>query len=79
MLGIFALNVQGVEGSVIQMVNHGLSTGALFIMVGMIYDRRHTRLITDFGGISKPMPVFAVFFMIVTVVDRPPGPERVRG
>jgi NADH-quinone oxidoreductase subunit M len=49
------------------MVNHGLSTGALFIIVGMIYDRRHTRLISDFGGISKVMPVFAAFFMIVTL------------
>ncbi|MGW8322546.1 MAG: complex I subunit 4 family protein, partial [Thermodesulfobacteriota bacterium] len=58
---------QGVEGSVLQMVNHGLSTGALFIIVGMIYDRRHTRLISDFGGISKAMPVFATFFMIVTL------------
>jgi NADH-quinone oxidoreductase subunit M len=67
MLGLAVLNVQGVEGSVIQMVNHGLSTGALFIIVGMIYDRRHTRLISDFGGISKAMPVFATFFMIVTL------------
>jgi NADH-quinone oxidoreductase subunit M len=67
MLGLAVLNVQGVEGSVIQMVNHGLSTGALFIIVGMIYDRRHTRLISDFGGISKAMPIFATFFMIVTL------------
>ena len=67
MLGLVVLNVQGVEGSVIQMVNHGLSTGALFIIVGMIYDRRHTRLIADFGGISKSMPIFATFFMIVTL------------
>ena len=67
MLGLAVLNVQGVEGSVIQMVNHGLSTGALFIIVGMIYDRRHTRLISDFGGVSKSMPVFAIFFMIVTL------------
>ncbi len=67
MLGLVVLNVQGVEGSVIQMVNHGLSTGALFIIVGMLYDRRHTRLISDFGGISKSMPIFATFFMIVTL------------
>jgi NADH-quinone oxidoreductase subunit M len=67
MLGLAALNTVGVEGSVIQMVNHGLSTGALFILVGMLYERRHTRLIADFGGIAKSMPVFAVFFMIVTL------------
>ena len=53
------------QGSVIQMINHGLSTGALFLLVGMIYDRRHTRLIKDFGGLAKPMPVYAAFFMIV--------------
>jgi len=67
MLGLAVLNVPGVEGSVLQMVNHGLSTGALFIIVGMIYDRRHTRLISDFGGLSKAMPVYAAFFMIVTL------------
>jgi len=64
-LGIFALTEEGMQGSVIQMVNHGLSTGALFLLVGMIYDRRHTRLIKDFGGLAKPMPVYAAFFMIV--------------
>jgi NADH-quinone oxidoreductase subunit M len=53
------------QGSVIQMVNHGLSTGALFLLVGMLYDRRHTKLIADFGGLAKVMPVFASFFMIV--------------
>jgi NADH-quinone oxidoreductase subunit M len=53
------------QGSVIQMINHGLSTGALFLLVGMIYDRRHTRLIKDFGGLAKQMPVYAAFFMIV--------------
>ncbi len=67
MLGLAVLNTPGVEGSVIQMVNHGLSTGALFIIVGMIYERRHTRQIADFGGIAKSMPVFAAFFMIVTL------------
>jgi len=67
MLGMFALNVQGVNGSVLQMVNHGLSTGALFLLVGMLYERRHTRLIADFGGVSRPMPVFACFFGIVTM------------
>ena len=67
MLGMFALNTQGVQGSIYQMLNHGISTGALFLIVGMIYERRHTRMISDFGGISKVMPVFAVFFMIVTL------------
>ena len=55
MLGMFALNVQGMDGSVLQMVNHGLSTGALFLLVGMLYERRHTRLIADFGGVARPM------------------------
>ena len=67
MLGIFALNIQGLEGAVMQMINHGVSTGALFLLVGMIYERRHTRLIEDFGGIAKVMPVFSVVFMIVTL------------
>jgi len=67
MLGLFALNIQGVEGGIIQMINHGISTGALFLIVGMIYERRHTRLIEDFGGVSKKMPVFAAFFMIVVL------------
>ena len=67
MLGMFALNVQGGSGSVLQMVNHGLSTGALFLLVGMLYERRHTRLIADFGGVAKPMPVFAFFFGLVTM------------
>lgn len=66
-LGVFALNPQGISGGVLQMVNHGLSTGALFLLVGMLYERRHTRLIADFGGLSKPIPVFAAFFMIVTL------------
>ncbi|MFN0157787.1 MAG: NADH-quinone oxidoreductase subunit M [Bacteroidota bacterium] len=64
-LGIFALNEEGMQGSVIQMINHGLSTGGLFLLVGMIYDRRHTRQIKDFGGLAKSMPVYATFFMIV--------------
>ncbi len=64
-LGIFALNTEGLQGSIIQMINHGLSTGALFLLVGMIYDRRHTRMIRDFGGLAKRMPVYAAFFMIV--------------
>jgi NADH-quinone oxidoreductase subunit M len=67
MLGMFAFNMQGVQGSVYQMLNHGVSTGALFLIVGMIYERRHTRLIADFGGLSRVMPVFATFFMIVAL------------
>ncbi len=64
-LGMFALNPQGVQGSIIQMVNHGLSTGALFLIVGLIYDRRHTRLISELGGLSKQMPVYATLFAII--------------
>ncbi len=64
-LGMFALNPQGVQGSILQMVNHGLSTGALFLIVGLIYDRRHTRLIADLGGLATPMPVYATLFAIV--------------
>jgi NADH-quinone oxidoreductase subunit M len=67
MLGAFALNVQGLEGSVLQMVNHGLSTGALFLLVGMLYERRHTREIAEFGGVAKPMPVYAALFGIVAM------------
>ena len=67
MLGTFALNLEGLEGAVLQMVNHGLSTGALFILVGMLYERRHTREISAFGGLAKPMPVFAAAFGIVTM------------
>ena len=67
MLGLFALNAQGIQGSVLQMVNHGLSTGALFLAVGMIYERRHTREISEFGGISEVMPWFAAVFLIVVL------------
>jgi NADH-quinone oxidoreductase subunit M len=66
-LGICALTVEGIQGSLIQMINHGLSTGALFLLVGMIYERRHTRLISEFGGLAKVMPVFSTIFMIVTL------------
>lgn len=64
-LGIFALNMQGLQGSILQMINHGLSTGALFLIVGIVYDRRHTRMIADFGGLSTVMPVYATLFAIV--------------
>ncbi len=66
-LGIFALNQQGLSGAVLQMVNHGISTGALFLMVGMLYERRHTRLLSDFGGLWKSVPVFCFFFLIVAM------------
>src|SRR5947207_3597465 len=64
-LGIFALNPHGLSGSVIQQINHGISTGALFLIVGLIYERRHTREIKEFGGLSNVMPVYATLFMIV--------------
>jgi NADH-quinone oxidoreductase subunit M len=66
-LGMFALNPNGLNGSIIQQINHGISTGALFLIVGMIYERRHTREIAQFGGISHIMPVFAVVFLIMTM------------
>jgi NADH-quinone oxidoreductase subunit M len=65
MLGIFALDPQGVEGAVYQMLNHGLSTGGLFLLVGMLYLRRHTREITEFGGLWKSVPLYAGIFMFV--------------
>jgi NADH-quinone oxidoreductase subunit M len=64
MLGIFALNPEGVTGGLIQMINHGVSTGALFLLVGIIYEKRHTREIAAFSGLSKVVPVFAVIFAI---------------
>ena len=67
MLGLFTLTQQGVVGGVIQMINHGLSTGALFLMVGMIYERRHTRLIEQFGGLWKVIPAFSALFLVVTL------------
>src|SRR4029077_8592864 len=67
MLGLMALTQQSVQGAVYQMLNHGISTGALFLLVGMIYERRHTREITAFGGIARVMPLFAVALMIVTL------------
>lgn len=67
MLGLFALNPQGIEGAILQMVNHGLSTGALFLIVGMIYDRLHTRDLESFGGLWKVMPVYAALTLIVTL------------
>jgi NADH-quinone oxidoreductase subunit M len=66
-LGIFAFTTQGLQGSTLQMLNHGLSTGALFLLVGMIYDRRHTRMISEFGGLAHVSPVLACAFMVVTL------------
>src|SRR5919108_5738628 len=67
MLGMFALNPNGLNGSIIQQINHGVSTGALFLIVGIIYERRHTREIAQLGGISNVMPVYAVVFLIMTM------------
>ncbi len=66
-LGIFALTQEAMQGAVIQMVNHGLSTGALFLLVGMIYERTHTREISDYGGIAKIVPIYVVFLMIASL------------
>lgn len=67
MLGLFAINSQGIQGGILQMVNHGLSTGALFLIVGMIYERRHTRDMDAFGGLWRVMPVYATLTLIVTL------------
>jgi NADH-quinone oxidoreductase subunit M len=66
-LGMFALTPVGITGSIIQQVNHGISTGALFLIVGIVYERRHTREISEYGGLSKVMPVFATVFLIMTM------------
>ena len=76
-LGICAMNVQGIEGAVYQMLAHGVSTGGLFLMVGMLSDRRHTRLISEFGGLKNVMPRFtAAFLHHHARVDRHAGAER---
>ena len=67
MLGVFVLNQQGVAGGILQMLNHGISTGALFLLVGVIYERTHTRRIWDFGGLAKVMPVYAALFVLVAL------------
>jgi len=64
-LGIFSFTQIGVDGAVYQMLNHGISTGALFMLLGMIYDRRHTYDVTEFGGLATPMPVYATFFTFI--------------
>jgi NADH-quinone oxidoreductase subunit M len=67
MIGIFAMNAHGVTGAVYQMLNHGISTGALFLLVGMIYERTHSREISRYGGLAKAMPIFTILFVIVTM------------
>jgi NADH-quinone oxidoreductase subunit M len=67
MLGLFTFTPQGLVGGILQMVNHGLSTGALFLLIGMIYERRHSRLIADFGGLWAVVPVFSVILLVVTL------------
>ncbi len=67
MLGMFALNEAGLRGSILQMLNHGVSTGALFLLVGIVYERRHNRMIAEYGGLAKVMPLYATFFLIITM------------
>ncbi len=67
MLGICSMTTLGTQGAMLQMLNHGISTGALFLLVGMIYDRTHTRMIADFGGVATKMPVFSAIFLIITL------------
>jgi NADH-quinone oxidoreductase subunit M len=68
-LGIFALNVQGMEGGILQMINHGIVTGALFLSVGVVYERTHTREIADYGGVASVMPIFASMFIVFTLAS----------
>jgi NADH-quinone oxidoreductase subunit M len=67
MLGLFALNPNGINGAVMQMINHGISTGALFMLAGILYERRHTYEIAEFGGLAHVMPTFSTIFLIVTL------------
>ncbi len=67
MLGIFAMNPWGLKGAMFQMLNHGISTPGLFLVVGIVYERRHTRMIADYGGLSKTMPIYATIFMLLTM------------
>ena len=68
-LGVFALNVNGLQGGLVVMISHGISTGALFLLLGMLYERRHTRRIADFGGIARVAPWFATAFMITALAS----------
>jgi NADH-quinone oxidoreductase subunit M len=67
MLGLFALNEPGLRGAILQMLNHGISTGALFLLVGIVYERRHNRMIAEYGGLAKVMPLYATFFLVITM------------
>lgn len=69
MAGIFAMNHQGLSGGILQMINHGVSTGGLFLLVGMIYERRHTRMMADLGGLAKQLPVYAVFTLLIILAS----------
>jgi NADH-quinone oxidoreductase subunit M len=69
MLGLFAATPASIEGSILQMVNHGITTGALFLLVGVIYDRRHTRALDDFGGLAKVMPVYTALFVLSSMAS----------
>jgi NADH-quinone oxidoreductase subunit M len=66
-LGVFSFTRAGMDGAVLQMINHGISTGALFLLLGVLYERRHTYEIKDYGGVATPMPVFATLFLLVTL------------
>ena len=66
-LGLFALNTAGLRGGILQMLNHGISTGALFLLVGLVYERRHNRMIAEYGGLAKVMPLYATFFLVMTM------------
>jgi NADH-quinone oxidoreductase subunit M len=68
-LGLYALNTQGLEGGILQMINHGVVTGAMFLAIGMVYERTHTRVIADYGGLATTMPVFASFFLLFTLAS----------
>ena len=80
MLGMFAFNMQGLQGSIYQMLNHGVSTGGLFLLIGMLYERRHTRMIADFGGLSASMPIYRdLLHDSYPLLDRLTRHERLRG
>ena len=66
-LGIFTLKQTGIEGGILQMINHGIITGGLFLCIGMIYERTHTRMIADYGGLSKTLPIYLLFFALFTL------------
>ena len=69
MLGVFALTELGLQGGILQMINHGLSTGGLFLIVGIMYEQKHTREIAAYGGIAKVVPVFAALFLIIALAS----------